>query len=145
MKHTYEEIKQFMLDYFPAYSELAQFPETQSAMDRFYAEDIMFDNGFMKGRDMWYKACVSHPGIKDIMKVNRLVIDENELAVSAWITTAPTDMETGEPIVVIDMNALYSLKETENGDLIISRIQVFQESNPEKAKKFMEAFRPKNR
>lgn len=128
---SYEEIKDFMLSYFPDYAEKAQDPALQPAMDKYYAPDISFDNG-MSSREQWYRACLSHPDVVDVLTVNKLCIDEKNLFVSAMITSRPTERATGKVLLEIGMNAFYTLRRTEEGQLSIARVDVFTESNPRK-------------
>ena len=139
LNFSYDEIKEFMLSYFPSYAEKAQDPLLQPEMDRFYAPDISFDNG-MNSREQWYRACLSHPSIVDVLTVNRLCIDEKNLFVSAMVTSRPTERETGKVLLEIGMNAFYTLKADEEGSLKIARIDVFLESNPQKAGQMFEIY-----
>ncbi|MCR5173324.1 MAG: hypothetical protein K6C09_01665 [Oscillospiraceae bacterium] len=142
MSFSYDEIREFMLAYFPSYAEKAQDPVLQPEMDRFYAPDISFDNG-MNSREQWYRACLSHPAVVDILTVERLCIDERNLFVSAMVTSRPTERETGKVLLEIGMNAFYRLKADEEGRLKIARIDVFLESDPRKAAQMFEIYAPK--
>lgn len=140
MSYSYDEIKDFMLSYFPDYAEKAQDPVLQPAMDRYYAPDIVFDNGVVNSRDLWYKICLSHPAVVDTMTVDRLCIDEKNLFVSARILSKPIERATGKVLAEIDMNAFYTLKINEEGQLRIARIEVFIESTPGKLEQMMQAY-----
>ena len=43
METLYGDIVRFMEEYFMAYSQHAQLPETQHLMDKFYAPDLTFE------------------------------------------------------------------------------------------------------
>ena len=133
MSFSYDEIREFMLAYFPSYAEKAQDP---------VLPDISFDNG-MNSREQWYRACLSHPAVVDVLTVERLCIDERNLFVSAMVTSRPTERETGKVLLEIGMNAFYRLKADEEGRLKIARIDVFLESDPRKAAQMFEIYAPK--
>ncbi len=140
LRFSYDEIKEFMLSYFPDYAEKAQDPGLQPAMDKYYAPDIKFDNGIITSREQWYRACLSHPAVVDVITPNKLCIDEKNLFVSAMVTSRPTERATGKALMEIDMNAFYTLKENEEGKLSIARIEVFVESTPGKLEQMMQAY-----
>ena len=140
MAVTYEQIKSFMQGYFIAYSEDCQLPERQYVMDKYYAPDIAFDNG-VSGRDIWYRICLSHPTWQDKVEPRRICIDVENLTVSAMVTATFVERSTGRILQQIGMNAFYSLKEDDRGDLKISRLDVFLESNLEKVQTMMKYLR----
>ena len=140
MAVTYEQIRNFMQGYFIAYSEDCQLPERQYVMDKYYAPDIAFDNG-VSGRDIWYRICLSHPTWQDKIEPRRICIDVENLTVSAMVTATFVERSTGRILQQIGMNAFYSLSEDDRGDLKISRLDVFLESNLEKVQTMMKYLR----
>ena len=140
MAVTYEQIRNFMQGYFIAYSEDCHLPERQYVMDKYYAPDIAFDNG-VSGREIWYRICLSHPTWQDKVEPRRLCIDVENLTVSAMVTATFVERGTGRILQQIGMNAFYSLKEDDRGDLKISRLDVFLESNLEKVQTMMKYLR----
>ena len=136
MAVTYEQIRSFMQGYFLGYSEDCQLPERQRIMDKYYAPDIAFDAGFA-GRDLWYRICLSHPTWQDRVEPKRLCIDAESLTVSAMVTGTFVERSTGKVLNQIGMNAFYTLSVDDRGDLKITRIDVFLESNPEKVQTMM--------
>ena len=140
MSFTYEEIRDFMLAYFPAYTEKAQDPVLQPEMDRFYAPDIIIDDGLVTGREQWYRACLSHPAIIDTLTLNKLCVDERNLFVSAMVTATPTERATGKKLMELKMNAFYTLKATDEGHLVIARLNGFSESNPARLIQLMDIY-----
>ncbi len=139
MESLYNDIVYFMEEYFPAYSRYAQVPETQHLMDRFYAPDLTFDDGVVTSRKEWYERCLTHPGVQDKLTVEHLFIDERQKEAGALLKTQAIDRTTGEVLLELKMNVLYSLK-IENKDISIIRVRVFLESNPEKMKKLGELY-----
>ena len=140
MAVTYEQIRSFMLGYFIAYSEDCQLPDRQHVMDKYYSPDIVFDAGF-SGRAAWYKICLSHPTWQDRVEPRRLCIDAENLTVSAIVTGTFVERGTGRILQQIGMNAFYTLSVDDRGDLKISRIDVFLESDPEKVQTMMKYLR----
>ena len=74
----YNDIVRFMEEYFIAYSQYGQIPETQHVMDKFYAPDLTFDDDVVKSRAEWYARCLTHPAIQDKLLVEHLFIDERQ-------------------------------------------------------------------
>ena len=136
MAVTYEQIRSFMTGYFLAYSEDCQLPERQQVMDKYYAPDIAFDAGF-SGRDLWYRICLSHPTWQDRVEPGKLCIDTESLTVSAMVTGTFVERSTGRILNQIGMNAFYTLSVDARGDLKISRLDVFLESDLEKVQRMM--------
>ena len=140
MAVTYEQIKSFMEGYFLAYSEDCQLPDRQHVMDKYYAPDVAFDAGF-SGRELWYRICLSHPAWQDVVEPRRLCIDVENLTVSAMVTATFIERSTGRILQQIGMNAFYSLSVDDRGDLKISRLDVFLESDLEKVQTMMKYLR----
>ena len=136
MAVTYEQIRDFMRGYFIAYSEDCQLPDRQRVMDKYYAPDIAFDTG-VSGRDLWYRICLTHPTWQDRVEPRRLCIDVENLTVSAMVTATFVERSTGNILQQIGMNAFYTLSADDRGDLKISRLDVFLESDPEKVQTMM--------
>ena len=140
MALTYDEIVRFMKEYFPAYSEQGQIAETQHVMDKFYAPDVAFDDGLITSREQWYNACLSHPAIQDKITLEHLFVDEKQQEAGALVETQAIERATGNVLVEIKMNVLYSLKVDANGDIKIVHVRVFLESNPQKGAKLMQTY-----
>ena len=136
----YDKIMNFMKQYFPAYSDYGQTEDTHRVMDKFYAPDIIFDDGFVSSRDQWYKLCLSHPGVQDKITLEHLFIDEKQRQAGALITTQAIDRKTGDVLVELKMNSLYTLKTDRNGDMQIARIQVFTESDAQKVARLFQIY-----
>ena len=140
MAVTYEQIRSFMQGYFIGYSEDCQLPDRQRVMDKYYAPDIAFDTG-VSGRELWYRICLSHPSWQDKVEPRRLCIDVENLTVSAMVTATFIERSTGRTLQQIGMNAFYTLSVDDRGDLKISRLDVFLESNLEKVQTMMKYLR----
>jgi hypothetical protein len=140
MKSMYNDMIRFIKDYSVAYSEYGQVAETHRVMDRFYAPDVCFDEGFVTNREQWYKACLSHPTIQDKLTMEHLFVDEKQKEVGALARTQAINRATGEVIVELKMNVLYQLEIDQNRDMKIKKVNVFLESDPIKVAKLFEVY-----
>ena len=139
MDSLYDDILNFMEDYFPAYSQYAQDFETQHIMDRFYSPDLMFDDGVVTSREQWYERCLTHPNVQDKLTVEHLFIDERQNEVGALLKTQAVDISSGEVLLELKMNVLYNLK-IDNKDIKITWVRVFLEGDPNKAAKLAQLY-----
>ncbi|MDZ7261747.1 MAG: hypothetical protein ONB05_06545 [candidate division KSB1 bacterium] len=137
----HESIVNFMEKYFNAFSRYAQIPETQSVMDQFYVPELVNDDGFMPSREQWYRACLSHPTIQNVLVPDHFIVDTRQKEVGALIRTQYTNRATGEILVELKMNVLYGLKIGPKKDIKIKKFRVFVESDPEKLNKMLKLFR----
>ena len=137
---TYDDIVKFMEEYFVAFSEYGQVPESQPVMDKYYAPDLSIDDGFINGRERWYKAMLSHPDIKDILVADHLFIDESQKEVGVLVRTQYVKRSTGEMLIELKMNVLYSLR-IDNDDIKITKFRVYVESDADKLSRMWQLFR----
>ena len=140
MESMYSDIVRFMEEYFLAYSEYAQFSETQHLMDKFYAPDLTFDDDVVKNRAEWYERCLAHPAIQDKLLVEHLIVDERQKEVGALLKTQAIERATGEVLLELKMNVLYNLKIDADKDIKITKVKVFLESDPRKAAKLVQLY-----
>jgi hypothetical protein len=140
MKSVYDDIVRFMEDYFTAYSEHGQVAETYRIMDKFYAPDLVFDEGVVTSREQWYQRCLTHPAVQDKLTLEHLFIDEKQKEVGALLRTQAIVRATGEVLVELKMNVLYNLKIDQKGDIKITKVKVFPESDPVKVAKLFQAY-----
>jgi hypothetical protein len=140
MESPYSDIVRFMQEYFIAYSQYGQLPETQHLMDKFYAPDLMFDEGVVKSRAEWYERCLAHPTIQDKLTVEHLFVDERQNEVGALLKTQAIERATGEVLLELKMNVLYILKIDADRDIKIKKVKVFLESDPRKAARLVELY-----
>jgi hypothetical protein len=139
----YDDIISFMKEYFHAFSEYGQVAETQAVMDKYYAPDLIIDDNMVTSREQWYRACLSHPTIKDVLVTEHVFIDEKQKEVSALVTTQYIKRSTGEILVELKMNVLYHLKIDRNKDIKITKFRVFVQSDVDKLTKMFQLFRKK--
>ena len=140
MESLYSDIVRFMEEYFTAYSQYGQIPETQHVMDKFYAPDLTFDDDVVKSRAEWYERCLAHPAIQDKLLVEHLFVDERQNEVGALLKTQAIERATGEVLLELKMNVLYNLKIDANKDIKIAKVRVFLESDPRKVAKLSQLY-----
>ncbi|MGZ3846836.1 MAG: hypothetical protein ACXVBH_12310 [Flavisolibacter sp.] len=136
----YDDIKRFIQEYFPAYSQYGQVAETHRIMDKFYDPEVSFDDGMVTGRDQWYEMCLAHPAIQDKLTVEHLFIDEKQKEVGALLKAQAIDRATGEVQLELKMNVLYNIKIDQKKDMKITKVRVFLESNPSKVAKLFQIY-----
>ena len=142
MEPTYDHILSFIKDYFPNYSQHGQIKETHHVMDKFYAPDVVFDDGLVTSRDQWYKMCLSHPAVQDKLTVEHLSIDVKQKEVGALLRTQAIERATGKVLVELKMNTLYSLKLDDDNSLKIARVRVYCESDADKIARLFQVYGP---
>jgi hypothetical protein len=140
MTAKYDQIVSFMKEYLHAFSEDAQIAERQHVMDKYWTPDLNIDNGKISSREMWYKACLSHPAIQNKIVLEHLFIDETQNEVGALVTTHYIKRSTGETLVELRMNVLYNLK-IDNKDIKITKFRVYAESDVDKLTKMWQLFK----
>jgi hypothetical protein len=140
MESLYSDIVRFMEEYFIAYSQYGQLPETQHVMDKFYAPDLAFDDDVVKSRAEWYERCLAHPAIQDKLVVEHLIVDERQKDVGALLKTQAIERATGKVLLELKMNVLYSLRIDAGKDIKIAKVKVFLESDPSKAARLVQLY-----
>jgi len=140
MESTYSDIARFMEEYFPAYSQYAQDLETQHLMDKFYAPELSFDDDVVSSRAQWYEMCLSHPAVQDKLTLEHLFIDVKQKEAGALLKTQAVDRATGDVLLELKMNVLYSLIIDRNEKIKILKVRVFLESDPQKIAKLSQLY-----
>ncbi|MGZ3955725.1 MAG: hypothetical protein ACXVLT_14010 [Flavisolibacter sp.] len=140
MESMYDDIKRFIQEYFPAYSQYGQVAETHRIMDKFYDPEVSFDDGMVTGRDQWYEMCLAHPAIQDKLTVEHLFIDEKQKEVGALLKAQAIDRATGGVQLELKMNVLYNIRIDQKKDMKITKVRVFLESNPSKVAKLFQLY-----
>jgi hypothetical protein len=141
VESLYDDIMRFMKEYFPAYSDYGQVPETHHVMDKFYVPDLSFDDGMVTSREQWYKSCLKHPDVQDKLTVEHLFIDDRQYVVSALLKTEAIDRASGKILMELKMNALYTLKIRPDKEIKIAKVKIFLEGNPQKVAKLSQLYR----
>lgn len=139
MKHTYEEIVQWMKDYFADYNASAQDAKTVHAMDKYFAPDLTFipymylfggpDNA-IRGREDFYNMLTGHPEDYERFVVQDIFVDERRMISVAFLRATIYETATDKVKVQKDYLPLYELALDENGGLKIKTIRFFWEAAP---------------
>ncbi len=134
MRMTYDEIAQWVEEYFAAFNAYGQDPENIHRMDEYFSRDFVFNPyiayvGRVAGRDDWYKVLLSHPSGIERLSPEDLVIDERRQAFVAQIRTDLIDRDTQQLLLTKRYLARYPLVE-EDGKPKIARLDFFWEILP---------------
>jgi hypothetical protein len=135
VESIYDAIMLFFKEYIADYSKYGQTEETIHVMDKYYATDLSFPDDMVIGREQWYKRCLNHPGVQDKLSLEHIVIDEKKHEVAALLKTEAIDRKTGNILMELRMNALYTLRISKDKDIKITAVRIFLESNPEKTQR----------
>ena len=147
MESNYNEIKQFMQNYFKDFSAYAQDPRTTHRMDEFFAPDIEFIPytaealAPVSGRDNFLNIMTSHPSIKEWIEPEDIVIDEKRKIAVTLLKARLLDAKTEEILGEKHYFPLYELIEDQNNMLKIKRILFWEEVLPSGSPDFGEIFR----
>ena len=141
MESIYDDIKHFMEEYFPAYSQYGQVKQTHHVMDKFYAPELSFPYDGVTSREQWYERCLNHPDVQDKLTVKHLYIDEKQKEVGALLRTQAIERATNKVLLELDMNVLYNLKIDADKDIKITMVRVFLESDPAKVTKLTQLYK----
>jgi hypothetical protein len=144
MSLTYEQMAEWIEEYFAAFNQHGQDPEQIHRMDEYFSRDFVFNPyiayvGKVAGRDNWYKVLTSHPSGIERLTPEDLVIDERRQAFVAQIRTDLIDRDTQEILLTKRYLARYPLIE-EEGKMKIERLDFFWEILPEGALEIDDVF-----
>ena len=134
MKLTYDQLVQWIDEYFDVFNKYGQDPDEIYRMDEYFAKDFVFNPyiayvGKVSGRDNWYKVLTSHPSGIERLTPEDLVIDEKRQVFVAQIKTDLIDHDTREVLLTKRYLARYLLIE-EEGTMKIERLDFFWEILP---------------
>jgi hypothetical protein len=139
MKPTYDEIVQWMKDYFAEYNASAQDAKTVHAMDQYFAPDLTFipymylfggPENAIKNREDFYGMLTSHPEDYEKFVVHDIFVDEKRLVAVAFVRATIYESATDRVKVQKDYLPLYELSLDEDGSLRIDTIRFFWEASP---------------
>ena len=146
MELTYENIVNFMKEYFPAYNANAQNPETTHKMHDYFAPDLEFIP-YVAGlehttsRDEFLGIMSSHPTSYETITADDVFIDERKKVVVVLARTEVVDRKTGEVVVRKSYLPRYQLTQDENNNIKIKQLKFFWEVLPPGALEVHEVFR----
>ena len=146
MELTYDNIIEFMKEYFPAYNANAQNPETIHRMYDYFAPDLEFIP-YVAGlehttsRDEFLGIMSSHPSSYETITADDVFIDERKKVVVVLARTEVVDRNTGEVVVRKSYLPRYQLALDENNTIKIKQLKFFWEVLPPGALEVHEVFR----
>lgn len=134
MAFTRDEMVKWVDEYFAAFNQYGQNPDTIHRMDQYFAKDFVFNPfvahvGRVAGREEWYKVLCSHPSGIEKLTPEDLVIDVDRQAFVAQIKAELIDRDTQRPLLTKRYLARYPLIE-EEGKMKIERLDFFWEVLP---------------
>lgn len=136
---TYEDIVQWMKEYFAEYNTSAQDAKTVQAMDRYFAPDLTFipymyvfggPEGAIRSRDDFYKMLTGHPEDYETFEVHDVFVDEKRMVAVAFLQATIYDTATNTVKVQKDYLPLYELALDDGGALKIKTIRFFWQAAP---------------
>ena len=141
MKATYDEIAQWMRDYFATYNLYAQDARTIHEMDRYFAPDLRFmpymslfggPEAGHTSRESFYSMLTGHPEDYEQFEVLDIFVDEKRMVAVAFLMATVRSVKTDEVLVQKHYLPLYELTLDDNDELKIKTIRFFWEgSQPE--------------
>jgi hypothetical protein len=139
MKPTYEQIVEWMKEYFATYNDKAQNADTIHAMDKYFAPDLTFipytyvfggpGNAF-RNREDFYDMLTGHPEDYERFVVHDVFVDEKRMVSVAFLQATIYDTATNAVKVQKDYLPLYELIVDGEGALKIKTIRFFCEASP---------------
>jgi hypothetical protein len=139
MKPTYDDIVQWMKDYFAAYNAYAQNPDTVHKMRDYFTEDVRFvpyisafggPEKAVTSREDFFRMFTGHPTVYERFDVEDIVVDERRLVAVALLKVALFDSKTNEVLLRKHYLPRYQLVLDEVGTIKISTILFFWEAVP---------------
>jgi len=149
MELTYDNILNWMKEYFETYSTYGQKPETADRMKEYFAPDLRFipyiagiggPEGGFRSRDEFIQTAKSHPSWYERLIPDDITIDERRNTVVVLFRMEVVDTKTGEIAIKKSALAHYQLVLDENETIKIKKILFFWETMPPDNKEFYELF-----
>jgi len=139
VKPTYDEIVQWMKDYFAAYNEYAQDAATIHHLDKYFAPDLTFipymsvfggPDAAITSRDDFYGMLTDHPDDYEQFEVLDVFADEQRMVSVAFLIARIFATKTDDLLVEKHYLPLYELELDGDGSLKIKTIRFFWEASP---------------
>jgi hypothetical protein len=135
MEFTYNNVMQFMQQYFRDYTDYAQNPNTTFRMYDYMTPDYDFTpyiagNARITGRDEFLKLMSSHPSSRESLTPVDIMIDMKKKTAVVLLNAELTDRATGKVLVKKSYHVLYRLVLDENRNIKIKKVLFFEEILP---------------
>lgn len=139
MKPTYDEIVEWMKEYFATYNLYAQDAATVHEMDKYFAPDLNFvpymyvfggPDRPITGREDFYRLLTGHPNDYEQFEVLDVFVDEKRMVAVAYLLATILDAKTDEVLVRKHYLPQYELALDEKNALKIKTVRFFWEASP---------------
>ncbi len=135
MEFTFDNVMQFMQQYFRDYTDYAQNPQTTFRMYDYLTPDFDFTpyiagNARITGRDNFLKLMSSHPSSHESLTPLDIMIDTKKKTVVVLLKAELKDRATREVLVNKCYHVLYRLILDENRTIKIKKVLFFEEILP---------------
>lgn len=131
MELNYENMMNFMLEYFPAFVKYGQNPNEKHRLHEYFAKDFDFfpyfhGVGQVTDRDVFLTQMSSHPSCREEMEPDEIFIDEKRHVAVALLSARIVDAASNEVLVSKKYCPIYWLG-LEDGKIKIKKIRFFWE------------------
>ena len=145
MELTYDNIVQYMKDYFETFNTYGHSPETIHRMNDYYAPDLEFfpyvaGIGHTNNRDDFLRVLLSHPSSLEQLEPEDIVVDEKRKVAVVQLKAVISDSKTGEVLVTKRYYIRYPLVLDEHNTIKIKEVKLFWEVLPPDAMEIDDAF-----
>ena len=139
MKPAYDDIVNWMKDYFAAYNAYAQNPQTVHRMSDYFTADVRFvpyisafggPEHAVTSRDEFFRMFTGHPTVYEKFEVEDITVDERRMIAVALLNVALFDSKTDKVLLRKHYLPRYQLVLDDKGSLKISTILFFWENVP---------------
>jgi hypothetical protein len=140
MKPTYEEMMEFMKEYFEAYNNYAQNKATVNRMSDYFTPDVHFvpyisafggPENPVTSREAFYQMFTGHPSVYEkFEEIQDTVVDERRMVATVLLHIALYETKTDKLLLKKHYMPRYQLVLDDNNTLKISQILFFWESVP---------------
>ena len=146
MELVYDNIVNWMKDYFKVYSTYGQDPKTAQRMNDYFTPDLEFIpyiaalRGPVTSRDDFLRNTTSHPSSYEKLTPEDIAVDERRKVVVALLRLEIIDRKTEEVLVKKSSIAHYQLVLDENNTIKIKKIRFFWQDLPPGALEVVDVF-----
>ncbi len=139
MAASYDDILEWMKEYFESYNNYAQDPETVDRMKKYFTPDVRFipyvaDFGgpgkAVTNRDDFFGMFTGHPAVYERFEPEDIVVDEKRMVVVALLNVALFDTESGRVLLKKSYLPHYQLVFDDKNEIKIKSIMFFWEALP---------------
>lgn len=139
MNPAYEDMAEWMKEYFAAYNAYAQNPETVGRMSDYFTPDVRFvpfvsafggPGNAITNRDDFFRMFTSHPTVYEKFEVEDIAIDERHMVAVALLNVTLFESKTDTVLLRKHYLPRYQLVLDESGALKIRTIHFFWEATP---------------